>query len=176
MMVPGADGRYEIVERTGSPLFEGGETVGVSSGGAEVPAFSLTMKAPLPLWLTAPRLTTVDGVASVPASGPLTFSWPMTAATDVGISVSPRTPPGGSLAGFLFCSFWASALSGQIPMEGLQAARTLLGARLVLTARVRGSAAVVAPGWRVSSSISTNALIPVEGAPAALTEIEIVLK
>jgi hypothetical protein len=178
MLVPADDGRYALVDRVSTALFVGGETVVVSAAGAEVPGFSLSTAAPLPLPLTAPRLALnpSQGAAPVSAARPLTFSWESTVAGDLSVSLAPVAATGADRDGFLFCSLRISRGAGQIPAEALQAARARLGARLLLVAHVRGTATAVAHGWRASLAVATDALIPVEGASEATPEVEILLE
>lgn len=111
-LAPAADGTYPP-ESGNTPFWFPGDTVSVEAGGADVPAFSVSVPAPSSIEITAP----IDGPSiDVDASVDLSFAWTGSgpSAGKVLVSLSSNDTAAG-LTGVLGCELDPGAGQGTMP-------------------------------------------------------------
>jgi hypothetical protein len=156
-IVPGSDGVYPPATGSGF-VFSGGETLNITAGGADVPAFAQSLTAPPPVTVTAPSF--LAGSLTIDRATDFSFAWTVggTAPDTVAVTLAAfeLPPAGGSRSVTLTCTFAGMSLSGVVPASVLE--NLPAGATGSVAIDTRGSAGVTAGEWAVTVNASNGAV------------------
>lgn len=167
-ITPDANGVYADVNKPGSTLWAGGETLSVQAAGGDVPAFSGTITAPSQLTITSPALVTGNSWP-IPRSSDFAMTWTGDSAGQLTVTIRAFTN-GNQHRTDATCRFAAATHAGSIPASVLGQLPAGSGA---IVALVASDQAIAAGGWTVHVQALSGAVDPTG---AAYAEANVVLQ